>query len=323
MLNFLRQVRPPAPTFTEKEITDLTGRVIVVTGGSSGIGKETCRILFSKNATVYMTARSAEKAKAAIATIREAHPTSTGSIDYVILDLDDLAAIPASVDALKAKTSTVDVLINNAGIMIPPAGSVSKQGYELQLSTNCLGPFLFTKLLTPVLSQTAKSSPPGRTRVVWVGSSAAELLSPTNGMDITNLDYKKDQSQTYKYGVSKAGNYFQSTEFARRHREFGIVSLSLNPGNLESNLDRHASGPQLLLSKALSHPTVFGAYTELFAALSPTVSLENSGEWIIPWGRFGSIRKDLEKATKPIEGGTSIAQQFWDWCEEQVKPYCQ
>lgn len=99
---------------------------------------------------------------------------------------------------------------------------------------------------------------------------------------------------------------------------------------------------QLLLRKALAHPTIFGAYTELFAALSPEVTLEKSGWWskdpinllllspiahwlflVIPWGRFGSIRKDLEKAAKSHEeGSTGIAEQFWNWCEEQVKPYC-
>ncbi|KAH7200768.1 hypothetical protein BKA60DRAFT_174654 [Fusarium oxysporum] len=323
MINFLRQVRPPPPTFTEKDIPDLTGRVIVVTGGNSGIGKEVCGLLYSKNATVYMAARTAEKAEAAITALRKAHPTSTGSLGYVTLDFDDLTSIQASANALKSKTLSIDVLINNAGIMVPPAGSVSTQGYELQLSTNCLGPFLFTKLLTPVLAQTAKSAPPGRTRVVWVSSSAAELLSPTGGIEMDNLDYKKDRSQALKYGTSKAGSYFQSTEFARRYRGAGIVSVALNPGNLESDLDRNTTGMQLLLRKALAHPTIFGAYTELFAALSPEVTLEKSGWWIIPWGRFGSIRKDLEKAAKSHEeGSTGIAEQFWNWCEEQVKPYC-
>jgi retinol dehydrogenase-12 len=117
------------------------------------------------------------------------------------------------------------VLWNNAGVQISPQGSKAKQGYELQLGINTIGPFLFTKLLTPILQATAKQAPLGSVRVVWTSSSIAESLSPQNGVDLDNLDYKVDKSAWHKYGVSKAGNILHSKEYAKRYRDDGIVSV--------------------------------------------------------------------------------------------------
>lgn len=113
--------------------------------------------------------------------------------------------------------------------MLPPHGSKTAQGYELQLGTNCLGPFLFTQLLTPTLISTAKTAPKGSVRVIWASSSTAEHLSPRGGVDLDNLDYKRDVFNAWKYGISKAGNYYYATEYARRHRDDGIVSVVGSP----------------------------------------------------------------------------------------------
>lgn len=174
---------------------------------------------------MYATSRSDEKGRAAVASIKEAHPTSKGRIELLPLDLADLSTIRASADAFLAKEASLHLLINNAGVMLPPEGSQTAQGYELQLGVNCLGHFLFTKLLTPTLIKTAQASEPGRVRVVWVSSSAADVLSPRNGMDLTNLDYHKSMFYAYKYGVSKAGNYYHATEFAKKHSGDGILSI--------------------------------------------------------------------------------------------------
>lgn len=165
--------------------------------------------------------------------------------------------------------------------MVPPNGSKTAQGYELQLGVNNLGTFLFTKLLTPTLARTAKAEDPSSVRVVWVSSSAAESIQvPSGGVDLSNLDYHVDKSPFDKYCVSKAGNYLQGVEFARRHKEDGIVSVPLNPGNLSSDLWRSfGSGAQGFLRSFVLHPPVLGAYTQLFAAFSPQVSIERSGEW--------------------------------------------
>ena len=151
----------------------------------------------------------------------------------------------------------------------------------MNLGTNNVGTFMFTKLLTPTLVSTAASEPPGSVRVVWVSSSAADMISPKpGGVDMDNLDYHKSASQIVKYGTSKAGNYLHATEFAKRYRASGVVSVPLNPGNLDSDLYR--SQPSLasfFLRHTILYPNVYGAYAELFAGLSPQVTLEKSGQW--------------------------------------------
>ncbi|KAM0811308.1 hypothetical protein AB5N19_11664 [Seiridium cardinale] len=322
------QMYPPSPEWTEEDIPDLSGKVYLVTGSNAGVGREVVKVLYSKNATVWAAARNEERNLAAIAAIKEAHPTSTGKLEHLQLDLGDLTTIKKSAETFLSKETKLHVLINNAGVMTPPAGSKTAQGYELQLGTNCVGPFLFTKLLTPLLVETAKTAPKDSVRVVWVSSSAAELLSPKNGLDVENLDYSKDDGFFMntlggKYGVSKAGNYYHSTEFARRHRKDGVISVALNPGNLASDLGRHMYGIQVFLIKWLvAYPPIYGAYTELFAGISEQVSLEKTGSWIVPWGRFSEMRDDVALGSKPeSEGGLGVAQKFWQWSEEQVKSY--
>ncbi|KAI4865266.1 short-chain dehydrogenase [Hypoxylon rubiginosum] len=319
----LRQIIPGRAAFTEKDISDLSGKVYIVTGANTGVGKEVAQILFSKNATVWVTSRNEEKGRNAIQSIQEAFPSSTGKLVYLYLDLSDLTIVKKAAEIFLAEEKQLHVLFNNAGVMKPPEGSKSAQGYELQLGTNNLGPFLFTQLLTPTLVETAKASPEGSVRVVWVSSSAAEHLLPCEGgIDVDNLDYKKPIFYAFKYGVSKAGNYYHATEYARRHRKDGIVSLSLNPGNLKTELDRNCNALEMIFRKATVYPPIYGAYTELFAGLSEDVTLEKTGSWLAPWGRIANIRKDLLQGSKPqSEGGTGIAQKFWAWTEEQVKPY--
>ncbi|KAI2626761.1 short-chain dehydrogenase [Hypoxylon sp. NC1633] len=318
-----RQFRPAKPSFTEEHIPNLSGKVYLVTGANTGVGKEVTRILFSKNATVWIAARNEERGRNAIRSITEEFPSSSGKLEFLHLDLSDLTTIKKTVDTFLAKEQRLHVLFNNAAVMIPPKGSKSAQGYELQLGTNVLGHFLFTKLLTPTIIATAKESPAGSVRIVWVSSGAAEFVVPVKGgIDMDNLDYKKEVFYAHKYGASKAGNYYQATEFARRYRKDGIVSVALNPGSVKTELDRHASSVELLFRKATTYPAIYGAYTELFAGLSDEVTPERSGDWIVPWGRFADIKNDLLQGSKPqSEGGTGIAQKLWDWSEEQVKPY--
>ncbi|KAF5849796.1 hypothetical protein GGP41_005233 [Bipolaris sorokiniana] len=196
---------------------------------------------------------------------------------------------------------------------MPPQGSKTEQGYELQIGTNCLAPFLFTKLITPILVQTAKSSPPGSVRVIWVSSSAAEVVAPWGGVDMDNLDFKKDQSATTKYATSKAGNVLHAIEHQRRYRNEGVVSTALHPGLLKSDLTRHSGALLSLLSRPFQHAPVYGAYTELFVGLAPEAANLKEEDWVIPWGRIVEVRKDLVTDGK--------AGPFWEWSEKQVEPY--
>ncbi|KAJ8132787.1 hypothetical protein O1611_g838 [Lasiodiplodia mahajangana] len=321
----MSQVFPPKPGFTEAHLPELHGKVYLITGGNTGLGKELARMLYSKNAKVYIAARTEAKATGAINDIKRAVPGSRGELAFIKLDLADLTTIKASAQAFLQKEQRLHVLFNNAGVMKPsPNNMKTVQGYETQLGVNNVGTFLFTKFLTPTLVETAKTEAPGTVRIVWVGSSAGEApQSPKGGVPLDNLDYHKDTTWFPKYCISKAGNYYQGSEFARRYKADGVLSVTLNPGNLDSDLWRN-QGPiaSRLLKWFVLHPVVNGAYTELFAGLSPDVTMEKTGAWIAPFGRFMRPRKDLKEGTKTeAEGGTGIAKAFWEWNEDQVRQY--
>lgn len=317
----------PKPSLTEKNLPDQAGRVFIVTGGYAGCGRGLAKILYQRNGTVYVAGRSKSKAEAAIKGIREAHATSNGGIDFLELDLADLATIKPAVEDFLKKESRLDVLTLNAGVMFPPIGSLSAQKYELQVATNALGHFLLAKLLAPLLQRTAElpDTPSGSVRVTWAASLGIDILSPKGGVTLDNegnyVPDKKDQQKNY--GATKAANVFLASEFARHHpldaSGKGVITSSWNPGNLETELQRHTSSLERLLLGCMLRPAIFGAYTELFAGWSEEAgNAEKNAAYIIPWGRFGTFRDDV-KAELEKEGGN--AERFWEWCERVTKEY--
>lgn len=173
--SILTQAFPPKLVFTEKNLPDLKGKVYIVTGANTGTGKELARLLYSRNAKVYVLARSEQKSNEVIADIEKAVPGSGGSLVFLRLDLADLGTIKETVGRFLALETRLDVLFNNAGVMAPAKELLTTpQGHELHAGVNCLGGFLLAELLTPVLVATAAVERPGTVRVVWVASSAAE-----------------------------------------------------------------------------------------------------------------------------------------------------
>lgn len=212
--------------------------------------------------------------------IKTTAPDSKGSMEFLKLDLADLTTIKATVDTFLARESKLHVLFNNAGVQSPEPTQTA-QGYETHMGINCVGTFLFTKLLTPTLVATAKTEPEGTVRVVWVSSSGTEIAGEKSvGLHMNNLDYNIPKNPMYKYAISKVGNYLQGVEFAKRHRADGVVSIPLNPGNLASDLYRDQSGLLFkFLTKFVMYPSAMGAYTEVYAGLSPEITLEKTGSW--------------------------------------------
>ncbi|ETS73707.1 hypothetical protein PFICI_14653 [Pestalotiopsis fici W106-1] len=320
-ISFLRQSFPGKAQFTDENVPDLTDKVVIVTGSNTGLGKEIARIVYAKNARVYIMARSEKKSLEAIADIKEAVPNSAGELIYLPLDLSDLNKVNESAREFIRRERQLHILFNNAGVGYPEQGSKSQQGYELQMGVNCIGTFAFTKLLTPLLVATAKTAPTNSVRVVWVSSSAAEAIS---SKDFVEKVPKVDEMSGFEqYCMSKLGNYYHATEFAARHRADGVVSLPLNPGNLDSEFWRTQGAIMTyILRKTLLYPPVFGAYTNLFAAFSPDITLEKSGTFVAPWGQFWDVSPEMLAGAKSTsEGGTNIASDFWNWTEAQVRPY--
>ncbi|KAJ5280035.1 hypothetical protein N7478_005407 [Penicillium angulare] len=260
-MEFYRSFCPPSPVLTEKNLPDQSGKIFIVTGANSGVGAELTKILYGRNATVYVGARSEKKAIDAIAGIKKAHPNSGGRLVFLQLDLSDLTTIKASAQNFLAAESRLDVLWLNAGVMAPPQGSTTSQGYELQLGTNNLGHFLFVKYLHDILRKTAITAPNNSVRVIWVSSSGA-MLAPKPAINFDNMDYSKDEGAMKKYFRSKAGNVLHCVEFANRSAGEGILSLNL-----------------------ILFDPVYGAYTELYAGLSDEITEEQNASF----GKTASI----------------------------------
>jgi NAD(P)-dependent dehydrogenase (short-subunit alcohol dehydrogenase family) len=324
----LSQFFPPNPVFGEADIAPQNDRVFLVTGGASGIGFELAKTLYQKGARVYIAGRSKENADQAIQAIKTAAPSSNGSLHFLHVDLADLSSVKTAAATFKASESRLDVLWNNAGVSQPPAGSISKQGIELQFATNCLGPFLLTELLLPLLESTAArpNTPPASTRVVWTSSQMIELSAPTGAVILSEFD-DPPKDPTRNYVNSKTGNFLLAGELARRQAARAtstpVVSVSLNPGAASTNLFRHT--PSLkYLAWPLMHSAQRAALTQLFAGLSGEITLEKNGCYVVPWGRVApSVRKDLGEAVKPKgeEGGTGMAGEFWAVCEGRVAEF--
>lgn len=158
-----------------------------------------------------------------------------------------------------------------------------------QMCTNVLGPFLFTKCLTPLILRTASESPTGTTRVTWAGSIVTDVLAPKpDGITFDSTDTPVIyRNNAINYSVSKVANLMLASEFAKRFpfSESKIITNAWNPGNLHSEIHRHNSKMLLMLMSWMMYPTVYGAYTELWAGWSmESGKEENNATYIWPWG---------------------------------------
>ena len=320
------QFFPPEPVLTEKNLPSQAGKVFIVTGGTSGVGFELATILYHAGAKVYIAGRSEPDARRVIASIRASAPSSassspTGALEFLLLDLADLSSIRAAATTFHSRESRLDVLWNNAGVSLPPSGSTSAQGHELQLATNCLGPYLLTQLLLPLLRATGARAPAAAVRVVWSSSIVVDLSAPRGGFLLSDIATPARDPQA-NYANTKTGNWFLAAALARAERARGILSVTQNPGNLWTNLTRHR--PWLgWAARPLLYPARMGAYTELWAGLAEEVGMESGGGYVVPWGRVHpGPRQDLVDAVRGRdEGGTGRAEEFAAWCEEQVKEF--
>lgn len=306
---FLDQAYPPKSKFDpSRDMPDLTGKVIIVTGGNTGIGKHTIRALLNKNAKVYMASRSKERAEKAIADLKQ----ETGK-DAIFLELD-LASLDKVTKAAKefmSKEPALHILFNSGGVMVPPIEQVTEDGYDLQFGTNVLGHAHFTLSLLPALLEGAKSSADGKARVI----NTSSLVVYHNTESLIRWETLKDSPErralgaNMLYNQSKYGVIAFSNELARRYADKGIVSNAVNPGNLDTELQRHHTPfIQFLIDLIFSHPAHLGAHTQLWVATNPEVAGINGG-WFIPWARQYVHSKETRNP--------EVEAKLWDWVEEQ------
>ncbi|KJA17447.1 hypothetical protein HYPSUDRAFT_206169 [Hypholoma sublateritium FD-334 SS-4] len=302
---------PPESKFTPDNIPDLTGKVIIVTGSNTGVGKATVKALLEKNAKVYMACRNQLKAAEAILELQK----QTGrEATFLQLDLSDLHSVKAAAEEFLTKEDELHVLFNNAGVMLNHIDELTTQGYDIQFGTNVLGHYYFTTLLLPALLAGAKSSPDGKARVVNTASAAAMFISDIDLNHLKDTPERRKKGTGVMYSQSKLGNVVFSNELARRYGAQGIVSTSLNPGNLDSDLMRHISSWQHSLVKLILWDPSYGALTQLWAGTSPEGAQLN-GKYLIPWARIGSA--------SAAGSDPKLGAQMWDWMEKQVIAHSQ
>jgi len=208
------------------EDVDLTGKRILVTGVSAGLGVETARTLAAHGAWVVGAARDLGKARAATKEVR-AQAAGSGGLELVELDLASLASVHACADALVAAGQPFDLAIANAGVMACSKGTTA-DGFETQFGTNHLGHFVFVNRIASLLK-------PGA-RLVTL-SSAGHRYSDVD-LDDPNFE-RTPYTEFGAYGRSKTANILFAVEFDRRHKDRGVRATAVHPGGIRTELSRH------------------------------------------------------------------------------------
>lgn len=246
-------------------IPDMTGKRIVATGANSGIGFETAAALAGAGADVTITARSQAKGQAAVAAIQKRG--AKGKVALSVFDMASLGAVRAAASDLSRRLERIDVLVNNAGLMLSDR-RVTVDGYEMTFQVNHLAPFLLTNLLL----ERIKSSAPAR--IVNVASAAHQ--SARSGLDFDDLQTIRGYSGMGVYGRTKLANILFTGELSRQLAGSGVTANSLHPGTVRSGFagDGDASG-LMALGVAIARPFMLspakGAETSIYLAASPEV----------------------------------------------------
>ncbi|WP_097130568.1 oxidoreductase [Spirosoma fluviale] len=290
--------------WTTQNIPDLDGKQALVTGGNSGIGYETALALYKAGATVTIAGRDAHRLRQAADPIKEV--AGKGNVETAVLNLANLAQIEQFAQEYVSTHTRLDILINNAGVMMPPQ-RLTDDGYELQFGTNFLGHFALTGHLYSLLKQT-----PGA-RVVTLSSGAYKWAT---GIDYNNLRSEKSYDPTREYGISKLADMWFALELQRRmeNTDSDLYSLAAHPGIVRTGLQRHIDATALNTYNDVMEPWQ-GALPALFAATSPEA---------IKGGYYGPDgEKELtgypapafinETATNKVE-----AKTLWTYAEKET-----
>ncbi|BBZ78358.1 oxidoreductase [Mycolicibacterium anyangense] len=276
---------------------DLSGRVVVITGASSGLGLQTALAMQGAGAQIVAAVRDLEKTRAAL------------DCEVVPLDLTDLRTAQAAAEAIAHRHSRVDILINNAGVMAPPL-SRTAQGYELQLGTNHLGHFVFTNGLVG-------SFVPG-TRIVNL-SSRGHLYGGIRWED-PNYDDESGYDKWQAYGQSKTANVLFTVEAERRWGPGGVHSFAVHPGVVVTELARHMTREDF--SGTLANLEVtdveHGAATTVWAATAPELD-GLGGLYLEDCHIAGPFRPGVQGGYAAFAVDPEQAARLWDWSQRQAE----
>src|SRR6201997_4170452 len=261
--------------WTSDDMPGQHGRLAVVTGANTGLGFETARVLAARGASVVLAVPDAEKGKAAAARIAGSAPGANVTVQP--LDLASLDSIRAAAGELRARHPRIDLLVNNAGVMLPPR-QTTRDGFELQLGTNHLGPFALTGLLLEQMLPVPGS------RVVTVSSLAHRIQARINFDD---LQAERSYSRAAAYSQSKLANLMFTYELQRRLSGAGTtIAVAAHPGLADTELTRTSPAiAAFFYARVISQKPAMGALPTLRAATDPGVL---GGQYYGPGGLFGT-----------------------------------
>lgn len=277
-------------------------RTYLITGANAGIGKATAAALARIGGRVLLACRSEAKARPVIDEL--VRDTGNDAIEFVALDLADLASVRAAAERLLAANDPLHVLVNNAGI--GGGRGRTTQGFEAHFGVNHLGHFLFTTLLLDRLRKTAveAGSP---SRIVNVSSDAH--YQP-KGIHFDHLRDEPGLTGLREYGVSKLCNVLFAQELARRVPADEVVSVSLHPGVIASDIWRRVPGPARWLMTRFMKSTEDGAQTSVYCATSPEV-LPQSGAFFV----------DCRPKAPSAPATPELAAELWAHSEEWTREF--
>lgn len=293
----------------DKDIPDLSGKVILVTGGNSGLGRESVLQLAKHHPRqIIMASRSQVKAEAAIAEIEALVPDA--KIAFLPVDLASFASIKKAAASVIQEYDRLDVLLNNAGMMGVPPG-LTEDGYEAHFGSNHMGPALLTKLLLPLLSKTSEE-PDSDVRIVQLSSSGYQW-SPAGGLQFDQLKTPWDKvSARARYGQSKLANIYFSKTMAKRHPK--IKCVSLHPGVVNTSIFENTRDSYWYFAWAINlivrlffTDVSKGALGQLWAAVGKADELK-SGAYYEP------LKKEIKNKVLEDE---ELAEKLWNWQEKE------
>ncbi|WP_433014041.1 SDR family NAD(P)-dependent oxidoreductase [Kribbella sp. CA-294648] len=288
--------------WTERDVPDQKGRVAVVTGANTGLGFETARVLAERGATVVLAVRDVEKGKQAAARM-------SGTVSVQALDLTSLESVRDAAAELHDKHASIDLLINNAGVMQPPK-QTTRDGFELQFGANHLGHFAFTGLMLDLLLPVPGS------RVVTVSSIAHRWRGAAIHFD--DLQWDRSYNRTAAYGQSKLANLLFTYELQRRLAPHGTtIAVAAHPGIANTELVRHAPAALRFLAPIVgplvSQNAANGALPSLRAATDPAVL---GGQYYGPGG-LGELRGNPRVvSSSPQSHDKTTQQRLWTISED-------
>jgi len=279
----------------------VSGKTVVVTGASSGIGLATAVALGRMGADVLITARDAGRGGAAAESIATATGKKPG---LVLFDLGVMSSVRGGAAEILERAQRIDVLVNNAGIVLSDR-KVTAEGFETTFAVNHLGPFLLTELLLDRLIASAPS------RIVNVASTAHK--SARSGLDFEDLQAATVYKLSRVYARSKLANIYFTTELARRLEGTGVTANSLHPGTVATGWGRDGDTHGLLtfgirISSPFFKTPEKGALTSVYLASSSEVE-GVTGKYFV---------KCREHATSKVARDDDAARRLWQVSEELV-----